>query len=92
MHAWPFIVLYMVFIFIAWEKSSSITTYQVYNHNSSQTTQQPSATAIIQGIIEIIYLILLGRMWRGMGDRGGGLYLHSCLKIIMPDENIIIML
>ena len=20
-----------------------------------------------------------------MGDRGGGLYLHSCLKIIMPD-------
>ena len=85
MHAWPFIVLCMVFIFIAWKKSSSITTYQVNNHNSSQTTQQPKATAIIQGITEITYLILLGRMWRGYGDRGGGLYLHSCLKIIMPD-------
>ena len=24
-----------------------------------------------------------------MGARGGGLYLHSCLKIIMPDENIL---
>ena len=66
-HAWPFIVLYMVFIFIAWKKSSSITTYQVNNHNRSQTTQQPSATAIIQAIIEIMYLILLGRMWRGDG-------------------------
>ena len=51
--------------FYSLEKSSSITTYQVNNHNSSQTTRQPSATAIIQGIIEIIYLILLGRMWRG---------------------------
>ena len=73
--------------FYCLEKSSSITTYQVNNHNSSQTTQQPSATAIIQGIIEIIYLILLGRMWRG---RGWGIeavvcILHSCLKIIMPD-------
>ena len=53
--------------FYCLEKSISITTYQANNHNSSQTTQQPSATAIIQGIIEIIYLILLGRMWRGDG-------------------------
>jgi len=71
--------------FYCLEKSSSITTYQVNNHNSSQTTQQPTATAIIQGIIEIIYLILLGRMWRGDGGRGGGVYLHSCFRIIMPD-------
>ena len=53
--------------FYCLEKSILITTYQVNDHNSSQTTQQPSATAIIQGIIEIIYLILLGRMWRGDG-------------------------
>ena len=48
----------MVFIFIAWKKSSSITTYQVNNHNSSQTTQQPSATAIIQGIEAVVCIYI----------------------------------
>ena len=57
-HAWPFIVLYMVFIFIAWKKSISITTYQANNHNSSQTTQQPGATAIIQEIEAVVCIYI----------------------------------
>ena len=41
--------------FYCLEKSSSITTYQVNNHSSSQTTQQPSARAITSDV-ESVYL------------------------------------
>ena len=44
--------------FYCLEKSISITTYQANNHNSSQTTQQPTATAIIQGIEAVVCIYI----------------------------------
>ena len=53
-------------------------------NNSSQTIQQPSATGNNSRNLNHLFNSF-GKDVEGMGHGGSGLYLHSCLKIIMAD-------
>ena len=77
-------LVYGIYLDKSWKNNSPITTYQFNNHNSSQTIQQPSATGNNSRNLNHLFNSF-GKDVEGMGHGGSGLYLHSCLKIIMAE-------